>query len=174
MGPPGLPPVDVLGDPRRHCARGVGRDLCQPRLKGHCWLPRSYLHRFRPGVFGRADYLRRRAATNAERSRWLPNGHEPAQLRTTEGAVSVRVPLRPRRYRLSRSLHRNEPSPGDRRSVHSGTQHGGAGNRTACGLSLSVRAAAPRTYPGHGGASAPHSVTPASLRIALTWSERRL
>jgi CubicO group peptidase (beta-lactamase class C family) len=30
------------------------------------------------------------------------------------------------------------------------------------------------SYPGHGGASAPHSVSPASLRIALTWSERRL
>jgi hypothetical protein len=31
-----------------------------------------------------------------------------------------------------------------------------------------------RSYPGHGGASAPHSVSPASVRIALTWSERRL
>jgi Bacterial regulatory proteins, luxR family len=30
------------------------------------------------------------------------------------------------------------------------------------------------TYPGHGGASAPQSVSPASLRMALTWSERRL
>jgi hypothetical protein len=34
--------------------------------------------------------------------------------------------------------------------------------------------AAIRTYPGHGGASAPQSVSPASFRIALTWSERRL
>jgi hypothetical protein len=46
--------------------------------------------------------------------------------------------------------------------------------RSQAKLGASPPSAAIRTYPGHGGASAPQSVSPASFRIALTWSERRL